>query len=179
MLLGSCMPNFIEVARLKKLSKIRRTMVGRRKKDQPISAKILSPTKSEAFPISTRNKRHSIRYPLLYVYTQFQEADMNEMVWKLLGKLRSYSSSGYSVTPLCGLFNSLGYNTMGWALSCRTVKGMQTPSNLWPWDSLQYTNMISLPVSLTIHHAVWSWQGGCICMVLLYGVQMYTGVFRP
>ena len=71
----------------------------------------------------------------------------------------------------------------GWSptnqVSLGAAKGMQTPSNLWPWDSLQYTNMTSLPVSLTTHHAVWSWQVGYICIVLLYGVQMYTGVFRP
>ena len=41
------------------------------------------------------------------------------------------------------------------------------------------TNMTSLPDPLTTHHAVGSWQGGYICFVLLYGVQMYTGVFRP
>ena len=47
-------------------------------------------------------------------------------------------------------------------------QGMEIPSNLWPWDSLQYTNMTSLPVWLTTHHAVWIWQGGHICIV--YGV---------
>ena len=45
---------------------------------------------------------------------------------------------------------------------------LQTPSNFWPGHSLHDTNVTSLPVSLTTHHAVWSWQGGNICIV--YGV---------
>ena len=47
-------------------------------------------------------------------------------------------------------------------------KGMQTPSNFWPRHTIHDTNVTSLPVSLTTHHAVWSWQGGHICIV--YGV---------
>ena len=49
-----------------------------------------------------------------------------------------------------------------------TPYGLQTPSNLWPWHIIHDTNVTSLPVSLTTHHAVWSWQGGHICIV--YGV---------
>ena len=56
---------------------------------------------------------------------------------------------------------------------------LQTPSNFWPGYSLHDTHVTSLPVSLTTHHAVWSWQRRLKLHLLLHGVQMYIGVRRP
>ena len=60
-------------------------MIGsrRNKASLPISAKILSRIKSEIFRVSTRSKRHSIQYPLLCIYTQFDETNMIELVSKM------------------------------------------------------------------------------------------------
>ena len=70
-MLESCMPSFIEVARLESCQKLWELWLeGKRKKEetrhhQPISAKIQSPIKFEVYRISTRSKRHSIHYLLL------------------------------------------------------------------------------------------------------------------
>ena len=80
------MPTFIEVARLESCQKSGEIWLeGERRRNEaslPIWAKILSPIRTEVFKISTRSKRHSIPYPPLCIYTQFQEVGMNEMVSK-------------------------------------------------------------------------------------------------
>ena len=82
MLFGNSVPSYIEVARLVSRQKSGELSVSRRKKKQgvfnPIRLKFKVSQNFGAFRISTNSKRQSIRYPLLCIETQFDEADMND-----------------------------------------------------------------------------------------------------
>ena len=92
MLLGSCMPNFIEVAHLERCQKNGRT-IDWKKKDtrypQLISAKIQSLIKSEIF-FTFRHAVDGILSSILFFVHKlfFDEADMNGIVSKMTENCR-------------------------------------------------------------------------------------------
>ena len=80
------MPSFIEVTRLESYQKSEELSVDSTKKERRKKTSFTHFGYKFKIRISTRSKRHPIRYPLLCMQTQFYENVMSGMLSKIISK---------------------------------------------------------------------------------------------